>query len=160
MRPRKCQSTLIFLLKALIPYSRENMMLSFSPNQFFNELEKASSYKRKTLYEAARRAEQQGLIERRQQIISLSAAGKSKVRPYVATKLKNDARLMIIFDVPEENSTTRQRLRRVLKEWGFKQVQKSVWITDYDHRESVSELTDLLELNGCIRLYECSLLYK
>ncbi len=135
-------------------------MLSFSPNRFFNELEKTSSYKRKTLYEAARRAEQQGLVERHQQIISLSAAGKRKVRPYVATKLKNDARLMIIFDVPEENSITRQRLRRVLREWEFKQVQKSVWITDYDHRESVSELTNLLELNDCIRLYECSLLYK
>lgn len=160
MVPPKPKSALIFVLKGLIPYTRENLMLAFRPNQFFNELERISNLKRQALEQATRRAIEQGLIEEaRNRQLKLTELGKRRVLPYVAEKLANDARLMIIFDVPEDQSLARQQLRRLLRKWSFQPIQKSVWITAYDFRELIKEAVKELELEGCVELYECSLLY-
>lgn len=160
MKPKKPQSPLFFVLKALMPYTRQNLLLSFNPNRFFNELEKISSYKRKTLEEAARRAEKQGLIEKQiNRALRLTTLGERKVRPYFAEKLASGAKLMIVFDVPEDNAIARRQLRTLLKKWGFRQVQKSVWITSYDHRKSVELAVDELDIKRSVRLYECELLF-
>jgi|SRR3989344_9077025 len=160
MEAPKPKSALVFVLKGLVPYSRENMMLAFKPNLFFNELEKISRYKRQTLETAARRAQEKGLIEiSRQQQLRLTNLGRRRVRPYIATKLKGNGKLMVIFDIPEEKAIDRQRLRRLLRKWQFIQVQKSVWLTAYDFREALQEAVDELGLSGCVELYECDLLY-
>lgn len=151
----KTKSAVIFVLKALIPYSPENMLLSFSPNRFFNELEKISKYKRKTLEQALRRAEQRRLIEKKQNVYRLTKQGMKNVRPFLAKKLQNNAKLMVIFDVPEEQSAARAKLRWALRKWEFEQAQKSVWITIYDHRQSVNELVNELSLTDYVELYEC-----
>lgn len=36
---------------------------------------------------------------------------------------------IVIFDIPEERRIIRNLFRRNLKKWGFKQLQKSVWIS-------------------------------
>lgn len=36
---------------------------------------------------------------------------------------------LVIFDIPEDQRIARDLLRFKLKEWGFKQIQKSVWAT-------------------------------
>ena len=36
---------------------------------------------------------------------------------------------MVIFDIPEEKRIIRNLFRRNLKKWGFKHLQKSVWIS-------------------------------
>lgn len=36
---------------------------------------------------------------------------------------------LVIFDIPEDQRVARDLLRFKLKEWGFKQIQKSVWAT-------------------------------
>ena len=160
MEAPKPKSALVFVLKGLVPYSRENMMLAFKPNLFFNELEKISRYKRQTLESAARRAQEKGLIEiSRQQQLRLTNLGRRRVRPYIATKLKGSGKLMVIFDIPEEKAIDRQRLRRLLRKWQFVQVQKSVWLTAYDFREALQEAVDELGLSGFVELYECDLLY-
>ena len=158
MTPRK-HSALVFILKGLMPYSRENLMLSYKPNQFFNELEKQSGYSRKALDEAIRRAKHKGLIIKTNGELRLTKLGQRQARPYVATRLK-DAKLMVIFDVPNQESAKRRQLRLLLRQWNFKMVQRSVWITDFDHRKSVEEAVKELELGGCVRVYECSLISK
>lgn len=160
MESPKPKSALAFVLLGLIPYTRPNMLLAFRPNQFFNELEKISNYKRHTLEQAARRARQQGLIEEaRNQQLRLTALGRKKAMPYITKKLKNNGKLMLIFDVPEDRAIDRQRLRRLLRQWGFAQVQKSVWVTSYDFSEAAKEAVAELGLNGYVELYECALLY-
>lgn len=150
---------MIFVLKALIPYTEANIMLAFKPGLFFAELEKISRHKRRTLEAAMYRAEQQKFIERKMQqkenIFRLTKLGQKKVRPFMATELGNNAKLMIIFDIPEDMSTTRNKLRRVLKNWNFHQIQKSVWLTSYDHRESINELVKELEIKPHVQLFEC-----
>ena len=134
-------------------------MLSFKPNQFFNELEKISGYKRKTLEESFRRARKQGLVEMEARTARLTVLGQKTVAPYVAKKFKDDGKMMIVFDVPETKASERAQLRWLLHKWQFKQVQKSVWITNYDHTKTVKEAVKELGLGGCVRLYECSLIY-
>ena len=150
----KQKSALIFILKGLIPYTRENMMLAFKPNLFFNELEKISRYKRRTLEIAMREAEKQRLIERDTKVIRLTEEGRKTVRPFVAKHLPNNAALMVIFDIPEDMATTRARFRRILLSWNFKQMQKSVWITSYDHKASVKELVAELGIENYVEMYE------
>ncbi|OVE79122.1 hypothetical protein BVY00_01275 [bacterium G20] len=160
MKPPRPKSALTFVLLGLVPYSRPNMLLAFRPNRFFNELEKISNYKRYTLEQAARRACQQGLIEEaRNQQLRLTTLGRRRVLPYVAEKLTNNAKLMLIFDIPEDQAIDRQRLRRLLRKWKFTQTQKSVWITEYDFTGAIKEVVAELGLEGCVELYECALLY-
>lgn len=153
------KSALVFILKGLMPYSRENLLLSFSPNRFFNELERSSGYSRKTLSETVRRARQQGLIDQTKKGLRLTVLGERTARPYVASKLPRGSQLMIIFDIPENRAGSRQQLRQLLRKWDFKQTQKSVWITEYDHRQSVEEAVEELGLGGNVELYECALLF-
>ena len=156
MEQAKPPSALAFVLKAMIPYSRQNLMLGLAPNRFFNELEKVSSHKRQALEQAARRAIEQGLIEKaKDRSLRLTELGRRAALPYVAEHLPQNGRLMVIFDIPENLATSRKQLRRLLKKWGFEQVQKSVWLTSYDHRESVSLAVDELELQSFVELYEC-----
>jgi CRISPR-associated endonuclease Cas2 len=65
---------------------------------------------------------------------------------------------MVIFDVPEEFAGARRRLRRTLQQWGFEQIQKSVWMTDRDHVDSVQRIIDELGLDNDVQLYVCSLI--
>jgi len=81
------RSALRTILRALIPYTRENLLLSFKPNQFFNELERNSSYSRKTLQNALSRAEKEGFVKRNGEIMRLTGKGKQLMRPYISRKL-------------------------------------------------------------------------
>lgn len=147
------------LLKALIPYTRENLLLSYKPNQFFNELERSSGYSRKTLRNAANRASQKGLLRYEDGIPLLTNKGLHAMQPYIATKLAKQARLMVTFDIPEENSHLRRQLRQLLREWHFEQVQKSVWISQYDYGSVLVEAIEELGLGECVQVFECARLY-
>ena len=105
VRPRQ-KSALVFILKAFIPYSRENLMLSFKPNHFFNELEKVSRYERPALKQAFRRAQDRNLLTRANSP-RLTKKGLRTLQPYISEKL-NAGRLMVIFDIPEDISELRR----------------------------------------------------
>lgn len=147
------------VLLGLIPYTRENLQLAFKPNAFFNELERTSSYKRATLQSALWKAKQRGLVKREGKLITLTAKGLAGVQPFVAQKLGKQVRLMIIFDIPEKRAAARRRLRALLYEWKFKQVQKSVWASPYDYCDTLIEAIQELRIEDCVELYECARLY-
>ena len=157
-KPRR-ESAITFILKGLIPYTEPNLMLAFKPSLFFAELEKISRYKRRALEVAMYEARRQKLIEKKieqhQNIIRLTELGQKTLRPFVAEQLGDNAKLMIIFDIPEDMAPTRARLRRVLRSWDFEVIQKSVWLTTYDHRQSVNELIEELEIESYVQLFEC-----
>jgi DNA-binding transcriptional regulator PaaX len=152
-------SALRTVLRALIPYTKENLQLSFSPNRFFNELEKKSGYAQGTLRNALTEGEKLGLIKREEQLIQITRKGLEHVKPFVPTKLARKARLMIIFDIPESRSYDRKRLRKLLKEWNFAQVQRSVWISSYDYKNLLVNAVEELKLESCVEIFECARLY-
>ena len=154
-RKDKPKSALAFVLLGLIPYTRPNLLLAFRPNQFFNELEKISKYKQARLKSAYWRAQQQGLIEQRNNLIKLTVKGRRKVAPFVAKELQGAVYLMVIFDIPEDSTDTRRKFRQILKDWQFRQVQKSVWITGKDLRNDVIEVVNEMRLSDYVEVYEC-----
>jgi len=153
----KSLSALKYVLLALVPYSRQNLMLSFKPNRFFYELEKQSRYSQKTLRQAYYRGQTRGFIE--QSSARLTQKGRIEIQPYIATRLNDNVRIMVVFDVPEQKSAARQSLRLLLKSWGFTQVQKSVWSTDMDYLAALKEVIVELDIPGCVEIYESSRLY-
>lgn len=66
---------------------------------------------------------------------------------------------MVIFDIPESSAAIRQRLRDLLKELEFKQIQKSVWSTEFDHRETLVEAIAELKAGKYVQIYEAAKLF-
>jgi hypothetical protein len=151
----KKESTIIYLLKALVPYSRQNLMLSFKPAKFFAELEKSTGRSQRALKQSFSRARRSGLITN-DPIPRLTTKGNARLSPFVARRLGGHAKLMIIFDIPESTLGRRNQLRRLLRNLSFEQIQKSVWVTTYDHREILVQAISELELSDSVLLYECA----
>lgn len=145
----------MYVLQALIPYTQANLKLSFKPNVFFNDLEKIAATKRRTLQNAYYRAQSTGLIALdSSDVPRLTEKGQREVRRYNARHLGPHGRLMVIFDIPETEKWKRQRLRRLLKELNFTLVQKSVWVSEYDHRELLMAEREQSNLQDCMQIFE------
>ncbi|MCI0559937.1 MAG: CRISPR-associated endonuclease Cas2 [Nitrososphaera sp.] len=55
------------------------------------------------------------------------------------TKRRWDRRYrMVIFDIPERRRAVRERLRRLMSEFGFLRLQDSIWISPYDCEDLVA----------------------
>lgn len=154
------RSAMSYILESLVPFTNANLNLVFSPNRFFNELEKIDAeqrYKRQTLRNSFYLAKRKGLIEFDDEgIPRLTEKGERHMTPYVPQKLSGDARLFVIFDIPETERRKRLRLRTILQELKFQQVQKSVWMTSYDHRNYLRAEIEYSGLAGYVEVYEAN----
>ncbi len=65
---------------------------------------------------------------------------------------------IVIFDIPEKERFVRNLLRSYLKEWGFKKIQHSVWITDKDILEPMMLLLQRRNLDRWIRVIHGTIL--
>jgi len=61
---------------------------------------------------------------------------------------------IVIFDIEEKNKIIRETLRRKLKELGFGQLQKSVWITPHDFLDDFRDYIDEKKLTEFVILIE------
>ncbi|MBI2633538.1 MAG: hypothetical protein HYW78_04120 [Parcubacteria group bacterium] len=69
-------------------------------------------------------------------------------------KKRNDGQwYMVVFDIPEEKYVLRNRLRRRLKMFGFKQFQKSIWLCPYEVGVILKESIKLLRANNYVRTF-------
>jgi CRISPR-associated endonuclease Cas2 len=160
VRNKLPKTTLEYLLLALVPYTEPNLKLAFRPSMFFNDLEKIARINKRTLQSAYTRAQKAGLIEfDEQRIPRLTTKGARRVQRFSAKHLGKHARLMVIFDIPEDESWKRQRLRRLLRELDFQQIQKSVWASEYDHRELLLAEVKEYRLESYIQIYESARIY-
>jgi DNA-binding transcriptional regulator PaaX len=153
---KKYKSSIHYILKSLIPYSDPNLKLAFHPNQFFNDLEKldAISAKRKSLRTSYYRAIARGLVKiDKEGIPRLTVKGQRKVKVYKPKKLKGSS-LMVIFDIPEAERYKRQRFRTLLRELSFKQIQRSVWESRFDHRQYLRAEIAEMKLQEYVKVYE------
>ncbi len=150
-----------FILRGLLlPFSRENLLLSYKPGLFFHELSKISGHREQTLRTAFSRAKQSGLIEVGDDaLLRLTAKGRFKAAPFNSEKLTHKGKLLVIFDIPVSRGSTRRDFRQLLKNLGFKQVQQSVWVTDFDRRAIVIEAITEYNLDGFVEFYEAARLH-
>lgn len=149
---RKTSAT-TYLLMALLPYTEPNMKLAFKPNQFFNDLDKLTDHSKSHLQTAFNRAVKKGWIKLDNDEVKLSLEARQSVEPFVARKLSG-AKLMVIFDIPEDYAALRQKFRLILKQLEFVQIQQSVWMTDRDYRKIIIETINKLDLGDYVELYE------
>jgi DNA-binding transcriptional regulator PaaX len=127
--------------------------LIFRPQHFFADIAKLQKLKENTVRNAYYRSLKQGLIELSAGKPKLTAKGVRKVQPYLSEKLTGSY-LMVVFDIPERERTARRNLRLLLKELSFRQVQKSVWISNRDHRKYLVKEIKRLKLHPQVILYE------
>lgn len=59
---------------------------------------------------------------------------------------------LVIFDIPEKKKRAREALRRKLRELGFYQLQKSVFVFPYECRNEIDFITEFFELRQNVRL--------
>ena len=153
---KKYRSSLHYVLSGLVPYSEANLKLSFSPNRFFNDLEMLNSndYRAATLQGSYYRAIKNGLVEISDGMPRLTADGKRRLDRYQPQLLPNSAAVLLIFDIPESHRQLRNRLRATLRELYFTQVQQSVWQTEYDVIEYLTETIQAEGLEEYVQIYE------
>ncbi len=61
--------------------------------------------------------------------------------------------VMVIFDVPEKNRRSRDLLRSILNNLGFKLYQKSVWISPYDVSEKLEKALQIYDLDSFVKIF-------
>ena len=147
------ESASIAILLALIPYTEQNIKLTFHPSDFFDYLERTSGYPRTTLQQSYARLKTRGLVTG-DKLPQLTAKGRRYVQPHIAQELGGNAQLMVIFDIPEDFGEQRRRLRNLLRQLGFTQTQRSVWMSRQDHAPVLKEMIGELGLGGWVELYE------
>ncbi len=68
-------------------------------------------------------------------------------------KRKDGKWAMLIFDVPEKYRKSRNLLRSVLHNLGYKMFQQSVWITPYDVSEKTEKLLQMYSLDKYVKIF-------
>src|SRR3989344_9234579 len=115
-------------------------------------------YPKQKISDTFYRLRKQGLIkieERNRQIyISLTPEGEKKAGIYQIDKLRiarpkhwDRKWRILLFDIPEKRKISREALRGKLKELGFAQFQKSVWVHPYDCRAEIELLQKFFGLS-------------
>lgn len=89
--------------------------------------------KKSSLAQALKRLRENGLVEqinlKNDIIIRLTEGGKNLINDGVDEEAWDGKWRIVIFDIPEQKRIIRNLFRRNLKKWGFKHLQKSVWIS-------------------------------
>lgn len=154
MKHKQYKSSAHYILKALIPYTEANLLLSYKPNLFFNELERISNKNRRTLENEFYRLKRDGYIQQTVDSVRLTDEGLAQLELFEPKHIEGDAKLMIIFDIPENLRHKRDALRSTLKLLRFRQVQKSVWLTEYECRMHLTKEIKTNQLQDYVRFFE------
>lgn len=63
---------------------------------------------------------------------------------------------LVLFDIPENKRSTRDKLRRALESLGMGLLQSSVWISSEDIKNEIDEITKKFDLSNTIKYFEVS----
>ena len=58
---------------------------------------------------------------------------------------------MVIFDIPEKKKKAREALRHKLKDLGFKELQKSVFVLPYECEDEIDFIVEVFEIRRFVR---------
>lgn len=68
-------------------------------------------------------------------------------------KRKDGKWIMVMFDIPEKYKKSRNLLRAVLQNLGYKLFQHSVWVTQYDVSKQTEDLLQFYSLDQYIKVF-------
>ena len=85
--------------------------------------------------------------------IDKAIKARFKVEEKNFQKRKDGKWIMIIFDIPQKYDKSRNLLRSVLKNLGYKIFQQSVWVTPYDVSDKTEELLQFYDLDEFVRIF-------
>lgn len=117
---------------------------------------------RYSLYHIVHRLKEKGWVETSRNegkiLVKLSLKGKRQLE--MEKMLSNndwDGKWrVVVFDIPEKYRKVRDVFRRRLKEWGFKHMQKSVWMSKKDISEPLREFVKELGIEKWVSVLVCT----
>lgn len=100
----------------------------------------------------------QNLIERsgvsREAKWKLTKLGKEYLRKKSQrVPVKDGIKRLVVFDIPEDEKSKREAIRRELINIGYTQLQKSVWIGEFALPSEFIELLDILNLSSMVHIF-------
>jgi phenylacetic acid degradation operon negative regulatory protein len=117
------------------------------------------SYLSKTMWRAIKTGNIEKIIKNGEVIYRLTGSGEEKLRrdfPLLFFQKQDWDGLwrVVIFDIEEEIKRVRELFRKKLKELGFGQLQKSIWITPHNILADFKEFVEERHLAGKVILLE------
>ncbi|MEK7203244.1 MAG: hypothetical protein AAB653_02925 [Patescibacteria group bacterium] len=150
----------IILIAATSPYFVPNLIKVLSKqNKNFG----GRSYSKKDTEQAMRNLKRSRLVIFKEKdgkfFIELTDKGKRVLREVDISELKNKKPSqwdglwrIVIFDIPEGKKYGRSALRDKMKEVGFYQLQKSVWVFPYECEKEVDLLVEVFDINSFVNI--------
>ncbi|HVZ12084.1 MAG TPA: hypothetical protein VG965_03565 [Patescibacteria group bacterium] len=115
------------------------------------------SFNKPALVKTIRRLREAGYIDREKNqegvILKLTKLGQDYLKPFEDEKWDHKYRV-VIWDIPERKRRIRDLFRRRLREWGFKNWQKSVWVSKQNITIQLRSLITELELEKYVSVIE------
>ncbi|MFH1170039.1 MAG: CRISPR-associated endonuclease Cas2 [Candidatus Vogelbacteria bacterium] len=143
---------------------------SYSPQHYFKILRAVIKewrfIERRYLFQLIREFKRDRLVEYRESFngetkIILTEQGKKVVLFFDLDKIKiqkpsvwDGKWRIVMFDIPEKKRNARDALRDKLKELGFQEVQRSVFIHPFPCNKEISFIVEVFEIRNCVRLAE------
>lgn len=91
--------------------------------------------------------------------IVITEDGKKKTLRYEIDELKIDKPKhwdkkwrLVVFDIPDKKKNAREALRKKLKDLGFYQFQKSVFVFPYECEDEINFIVEIFEVRKHVRL--------
>ena len=115
--------------------------------------------KKSSLAQALKRLREKGFIEKEnldnQIIFKLTQSGANLLDEFSnSQKIWDNKWRIVIFDIPEQKRIIRNMFRRNLKKWGFKHLQKSVWISKRDVFDKLKKYVEDLGISQWVVIIE------
>lgn len=135
-----------------------NIFVAFGGNsgrrRFFNktELKRAEYYLKNKDYVKIDKGNSQysvKLTEKGADVVFADALRKLKIKSVLPW---DGIWRIVIFDIPDRHKWARDTLRAQLKNMGFYQIQKSVFVSAFPCEEEINFLASLLSIRGYIRM--------
>lgn len=117
--------------------------------------------KKSSFAQTLNRLRKQGLVEsypvNDETLIKLTQVGRDFLSLEVGKNEAWDGKWRVVtFDIPEQKRIIRNLFRRNLKKWGFKQLQKSVWISKRNIYDKLVAYVKELDIEQWVVVMESS----
>lgn len=141
--------------------------LSRSPDRYFKILNSAvkkwKDFERKRLYRAVREFYRDRLVDYREDdygnvkiVLTKEGIEKALIFKLDEMEIKRPKKWdglwrMVIFDIPEKNKKAREALRKKLQDFGFRELQKSVFVFPYECEDEINFITEVFQIRPHVR---------
>jgi len=126
----------------------------------WERLKKRQNLSRSIYTQNIYRLKKRGIIDSGKDRYKLSQKGLAYYNnPYkiIKGKLNKKQKIILIFDIPEIQKRSREWIRRQIKSWDFKMIQKSVWIGYGPLPKEFKDRLKDLKIKECIKTYKVQL---